>query len=950
MRPSLKLRTSRFTLILLIPLTLLSLLTCNYINPSPSKPRAVRGVMDIRGWDFQKDGALRLNGEWEFYWNRLLEPSGLKQEAKGSEPGYIAVPGLWTRHKIDGKSLPGKGRATYRLRIESGPESRPKSLIVHRVLSSYRLWINGALMDKKGITGESARSREDYIFVHNKRFVSFPLREGTNEIVLQVINEDYKSGGIDWPLRLEDEEAATRREIRKYTLDMIIVGLLLFLAVYNIFYYFFRRVATSPLYIGLMSIVWAVNTYNIQSPLLTGPSTYPGNPFLINYITVILFMTLCLIMIHSLFPRDFSRGFLRFSQIMAAALTVPLFFVGFRTAERIMMIVLFLLIVYILYSLYVFFLALKRRRDDALLFFLGFIPLYLAGINNILYFLWIIDTGDALPYSMVVFCLSATLVITRRFARALHTVEVMTGELEAKNLSLEKLDRLKDQILANTSHELRTPLHGMIGLTESLLEGSAGSLPPKARENLALIASSGHRLTSMVNDLLDMARIQNEGLHLNLRPVDMRALCDMVVRLTIPLTGDRPVEIINGIPKGIPPVRADEDRIRQVLHNLLGNAIKFTNRGTIEVSARILQGEEGTDIVEVSVSDTGIGIPEEFREKIFETYRQVDGSDNRSYSGMGLGLAIARQIIELHGGGISVCPRTGGGSVFTFTLPISREALPAASSEIRIEGLQESPADQAAPDESRLPAGISESVFDENPVLLVVDDDPVNIRIIQNYFEAKQCVVKTACDGINALDIIEGDDTLDLVLLDIMMPVMSGYEVCRRIRLNRTPEELPVIMLTAKNMMADINAAFKAGANDYIVKPFQLSELLARVSTMLKLRSIRKSPCEGITIRGGNNIYSLTFNEIIHITSHSKNVVIHTDEKQIELPVMLKEIIDRLPPDMFIRIHKSHVINIQYVQSMSHVLSGRYRVRLRDSDDTELPVGSAFLDTLRKKM
>jgi len=243
---------------------------------------------------------------------------------------------------------------------------------------------------------------------------------------------------------------------------------------------------------------------------------------------------------------------------------------------------------------------------------------------------------------------------------------------------------------------------------------------------------------------------------------------------------------------------------------------------------------------------------------------------------------------------------------------------------------------------------ISDSAFGNKPVFLVVDDDPVNVRVLQNCFESKQCVVKTATDGISALDIIDRDGSIDLVLLDIMMPAMSGYEVCRRIRMNRAPEDLPVIMLTAKNMMSDIDAAFEAGANDYIVKPFQTSELLARVGTMLKLRNIRKSAAQGITIRDRNRAYSLSFSGIIYITSHSKNIVIHTSEGDIEVPVLMKEIIHRLPTDMFIRIHKSHVINIQYVHSISHVLSGRYRVRLRDNDDTVLPVGPAFLESLRK--
>ncbi len=211
-------------------------------------------------------------------------------------------------------------------------------------------------------------------------------------------------------------------------------------------------------------------------------------------------------------------------------------------------------------------------------------------------------------------------------------------------------------------------------------------------------------------------------------------------------------------------------------------------------------------------------------------------------------------------------------------------------------------------------------------------------------------MIKTAQDGITALGIIENDGSVDLVLLDIMMPVMSGCEVCRRIRLRHAPEALPVIMLTAKNMMADIDAAFEAGANDYIVKPFRISELFGRVGTMLRLRDVRRSSAEGITVSSGNNTYPLAFRDIIYITSHYKHIVIYTAERDIEVTMLIKEMIDRLPPDLFIRIHKSHIINIKYVHSISHVLSGRYKVILRDDDETELPVGPAFLDSLRKRI
>jgi two-component system sensor histidine kinase ChiS len=570
----------------------------------------------------------------------------------------------------------------------------------------------------------------------------------------------------------------------------------------------------------------------------------------------------------------------------------------------------------------------------------------ICGINNVLYALWIINTGNAMQYSMVILCFTSTMVVSRRFSRALYSVEKLSNEVEEKNISLQKMDRIKDQFLASTSHELRTPLNGMIGLSESMIEGAAGNLPRAAIENLTLISSNGHRLAGMVNDLLDMAKIQGEGINLNLRPVDIFSVTDSVLKLTLPLASGKQLKIFNSVEPCLPSALADEDRIRQVMYNLLGNAVKFTNSGVIEISARVIQRSDDKDeseqMIEVSVSDTGIGIPDEYREMIFEPYRQVDGSDTRSYSGTGLGLAIAKNIIELHNGTITMAPGKNVGSVFTFTLPVSDEQTDDAVSEVVIESLDD---DLQVNDVS-----CADGQAAGRPVILVVDDDPVNIRVVQNYFMPVNYSVKSATDGIRALEIIEREGPVDLVLLDIMMPVLSGFEVCRRIRVKYLPEELPVIMLTAKNMMSDINEAFESGANDYIVKPFNSRVLLARTGTMLRLRNIRRSAAEGFTVRDRNSAYSLKFSEIIYITAHAKKIVIHMVKGEIELPVLIKNVIDRLPPDLFIRIHKSHIINVNYLHSLIHIVSGRYRVRLSNEDDTELPVGSAFLEALRKKI
>ena len=919
--------------------------------PEGEKPVATGGVIDLREWDFSTRGPISLEGEWDLCREEGPETRDYAKDAKSGDCGVVKVPGLWNDQVLGGKPLPGKGRVTYRLRVLRGADRTEQALEVRGVYTDYTLLVNGVQVDFRSAAKSSPKERGDYYFVHSKRMSVLPLREGINEILVRVSNDQYASGGIRRAPRLANRDSFDRRTHLRNALDMAVVGMLLFASVYNILLFFFRRQEKAPLYFGLFCLVFSINIFNLQIPLLSGPLSVSRNPYLLDFITVMASLPLCVLTIRSLFPDEFGAFATRLFLVATVILIIPLSFFDFRTAELLLRVFFAVFVMLVLYCVHVFIKSMLNRRDDALPFFIGFVPLFAGGLNDILYATWVFDTTHITQYGLVLLCVSTTAVISRRFSRALGSVEKLSADLVEKNRSLMELDRLKDQFLAVTSHELRTPLHGMIGLSESMIDGDAGELPPKALESLSLIASSGQRLAAMVNDLLDMVRMQEEGLNLVSKSVDLYALGQMVVRLSLPLVGTKPVAIVNNVDPGFPRVRADEDRIHQVLYNLVGNAVKFTATGSVVLSARQVPVGEGPDadtVVEISVSDTGIGVPDEYKKAIFEPYRQVDGSDTRAYEGTGLGLAIARRIVELHGGTLAVTDREGGGAVFSFTLPESVDMAANDTDGVIVEGMSDA---SAGLEQNERHVFIEDrGRFENNPAILVVDDDPLNVRIVRNHFESRGCVVKTAPDGPLALEIIDGGSRVDLVLLDIMMPVMSGFEVCRRIRSLRSREELPVIMLTAKNMMSDIDAAFEAGANDYVVKPFHMRELHARVGTMLRLRTVRDSAARGITIRGGNRTYSLTFGDIVYISSHSKSIVVHTGEGDIEVPVLLKEIVHRLPPDIFVRIHKSHIINIRYVHSVSHVLSGRYRVRLKDEDDTELPVGPFFLEDLRKKM
>jgi signal transduction histidine kinase/class 3 adenylate cyclase/CheY-like chemotaxis protein len=431
-------------------------------------------------------------------------------------------------------------------------------------------------------------------------------------------------------------------------------------------------------------------------------------------------------------------------------------------------------------------------------------------------------------------------------------------KLEQQNEDLKRLDKLKNEFLANTSHELRTPLNGIIGIAESLIDGATGELPQPTQTNLQLIISSGRRLANLVNDILDFSKLRHKNLELQLKPVDIRALTNLVLITSQPSAKGKNLQLINAIPTDLPPAEADENRLQQILYNLVGNAIKFTPSGTVEVSAELVyspqhpislipsyQGEtlgtrrEKTQpkshrYLAITISDTGIGIPSDKFDSIFESFEQTEGSTARVYGGTGLGLAVTKQLVELHGGKISVNSKVGEGSQFTFTLPISHSQvaltpeIPAISDNINLELIASKNL------QSQIPHGKKFKV-------LIVDDEPVNRQVLVNTLSLYDYTLSEASNGQEALELIENGFIPDIILLDIMMPQMTGYEVCQQIRLRYPAHELPIVMLTAKNQVEDIVEGFELGANDYLCKPIQKREMLSRIKTHLNLAKITLS-------------------------------------------------------------------------------------------------------------
>ncbi|MEM7594673.1 MAG: ammonium transporter [Cyanobacteria bacterium P01_A01_bin.83] len=416
------------------------------------------------------------------------------------------------------------------------------------------------------------------------------------------------------------------------------------------------------------------------------------------------------------------------------------------------------------------------------------------------------------------------------------------ASLEQANQELKRLDSLKDEFLANTSHELRTPLNSIIGISESLINGATGALSEQTSANLAMIANSGRRLFNLVSDILDFSQILHDNLSLRLQSVGLREVVEIVLVLCRPLVGNKDLQLVNAIAGDTPTIRADEDRLQQILYNLVGNAIKFTDQGQVKVTAvehqpEVATRDLGESFLTITVADTGIGIPEAKRDRIFETFAQGEGFTAREYGGVGLGLSVTKKLIESHGGSIWVESTVGEGSNFSFTLPIAHDSDNSIES---VSAFREIIGSLSQVQPPQIPLEQADKPNGKTTKALIVDDDPANLQVLINNLSLANYDIAQASDGRSALKLLEEGLDPDIILLDVMMPKMTGYEVAAKLREKYPPDQLPILLLTAKTQVQDIVTGLSVGANDYLNKPISRDELIARMQTHTNLRHLQQ--------------------------------------------------------------------------------------------------------------
>lgn len=789
-----------------------------HIQTVSTRVEAEEGLLDLRQWDPLSKPILSLAGQWEFYPSQLVTPDpDDASEPEGAIAATATIPGSW-QQDFSPPRRSTFGYGTYRLRVLLPSGDLPQMTVrVPTLSASTSLYVNGRQLGGSGVPADRASS---YTASNVPYSVKLDADRDVLDIVLQMANyDDRVMGGLTEPIKFGTAKAMNRAYWFSAGSQAAMCLLMALHAMYAFILYF---VGARPKPLLLFSLLGICGAGTVLTDLDRILPAWFGVDYeaasKIAYLSYLGVAALLLQYIRSLLP-EFK--FLRHSRWHFAACVVFGLFVLALPAKlysladglhSVLMLVPFAAVPIVLY------LAVRRGIPDAIYMLLGASAVAANLVWGLMNYSLHLDIGYY-PFDMLAMFTAFALYWVKRYFRNADEKARLAERLQAA-------DKRKDEFLVHTSHELRNPLHGMLNMAQTVLDSDGRIGEETNRARLELLLSVGKRMSFLLSDLIDLTRLREDRIRLKLAPLRLQAKAAGVLDMVRFMTEGKPIALENRIPDALPPVLADENRLLQILFNLLHNAVKFTNEGIVAIEA-----ESDGERVVVRISDTGIGMDEATVSRIFQPYEQGAEEAETNAGGFGLGLAISKRLVELHRGELTVSSAPNAGSVFRLTLPAAKpsEVGPEANADAAANWAEQE--EGIARDEAAAASLPEDTARADRPRILAVDDDPVNLRVLANVLAPDAYEIETATSGSEALSLLESGKW-DLLVADVMMPGMSGYEVARSARTRFSRSELPILLLTARHRPEDIEAGFRAGANDYIVKPVDALELRTRVRAL----------------------------------------------------------------------------------------------------------------------
>ncbi|WP_188499057.1 ATP-binding protein [Pullulanibacillus pueri] len=790
-------------------------LTWLNVQKQDALPEIVDGTLNLKEFQVSDHHTIPLNGEWAFFPNQFIHNDKEHTNSKGLKKMFLKVPGDWNNAFKKRNSNFKYG--TYRLTILLGKnKDQTFKLRIININRASTLYVNGRPI--KGAGNPSTQSKT-YQARNLPYTVTIPSGHDKMTIDIQVSNQTGE-GGITEPIRLGTPKAINYWGTLSTSMQVALCIIFFIHGLYAIMLYCFGIRNKGLIYFSLLifSAVLSVLVEDDKLLFVWLPMSYPLSMRItfLSYISVVAFIPLIL---KQLYPDFKDQKLIHWFSVYCLA---EVLFILFAPVQMILLIKKELLLV-LWFSIFISVYILKKasiKRDDSIFLILGVSSI---GVN----IFWSIWKFNAYSYESVYYPFDLMIAVFC-FAGFWFKRYVRTNN-QTKRIAerLQKVNQQKDDFLVNTSHELRNPLHGIMNITQNVLENKNGELSKEYTEKLKVQLTVAKRMALLLDDLIDVTRLQEKTIQLHIKNVKVQSIVGSIFEMLQYMLEGKPITLSINIPEDFPAVKADEKRLIQIMFNLLHNAVKFTDEGEISVSAEVIN-----ETAHIHIMDTGIGMDSEMQSKIFLPYEQADSNRTKVVGGFGLGLSICKQYVELHGGTLNVKSTPGEGSLFTFTLSLSEDA----EQETENYDLKKSAKKSVAVSKEleMAPAQIT-STFEKKPSLLVVDDDPLNQQVLINVFDPKYYEILAVSSANQAIDRIDSKH-FDLVISDVMMPNISGYELTRKIRERFSISELPILLLTARNRLEDIGVGFQAGANDYVAKPVDSWELKARVNALIQLK------------------------------------------------------------------------------------------------------------------